>query len=51
MLTTQVTLTNQHEAHVVEEPIAEAFEDLTDAASSSLDFWSNPFDDEDWNNA
>ncbi|GEM_PF-7031963 len=25
--------------------------DLIQAAHSSLDFWDNPFDDEDWNNA
>ena len=24
-------------------------QDLTAAASSSLDFWNNPLDDEDWN--
>jgi hypothetical protein len=29
----------------------DAFEDLLSAAQSSLDFWDNPFDDEDWNNA
>lgn len=27
------------------------FADLLSAAQSSLDFWDNPFDDEDWNNA
>lgn len=25
------------------------FDDLLQAASSSLDFWDNPYDDEDWN--
>jgi hypothetical protein len=25
--------------------------DLVSAAESSLDFWNNPLDDEDWNNA
>ena len=35
---------------VVEHPI-EAFDDLLAAATSSTDFWDNPFDDEDWNNA
>jgi hypothetical protein len=25
--------------------------DLVSAAQSSLDFWDNPLDDEDWNNA
>ena len=28
-----------------------AFGDLLAASQSSLDFWDNPFDDEDWNNA
>ena len=27
------------------------FRDLAAAASSSLEFWDNPEDDEDWNNA
>ena len=30
---------------------AESFQDLTAAAQSSLEFWDNPLDDEDWNNA
>lgn len=34
---------------VVEEP--EAFTDLLFASETSLDFWDNPIDDEDWNNA
>ena len=25
--------------------------DLTGASQSSTDFWDNPYDDEDWNNA
>jgi hypothetical protein len=25
------------------------FRDLTEAAESTLDFWDNPLDDEDWN--
>lgn len=29
----------------------EAFGDLAGAAESSLEFWNNPLDDEDWNNA
>jgi hypothetical protein len=29
-------------------PEAYDFDDLTAAASSSLDFWDNPLDDEDW---
>ena len=28
-----------------------AFSDLLLASQSSLDFWDNQFDDEDWNNA
>jgi hypothetical protein len=35
---------------VVERPIEE-LDDLVAAATSSTDFWDNPFDDEDWNNA
>jgi len=35
---------------VIEEP-ADNFSDLLMAAQSSLDFWDNPYDDEDWNNA
>ncbi|MCI0696260.1 hypothetical protein L0337_30185 [candidate division KSB1 bacterium] len=35
---------------VIEEP-ADNFSDLILAAQSSLDFWDNPYDDEDWNNA
>ncbi len=27
------------------------FSDLVSAAESTLDFWNNPLDDEDWNNA
>ena len=27
------------------------FNDLLMASESSTDFWNNPFDDEDWNNA
>jgi hypothetical protein len=34
---------------VIEEP-ADPFDDLLSAAQSSLDFWNNSFDDEDWNN-
>lgn len=29
----------------------DAFADLAQAAKSSTDFWDNPLDDEDWNNA
>ena len=34
---------------VVEEP--DDFSHLVSAANSSLDFWDNPYADEDWNNA
>jgi hypothetical protein len=27
------------------------FRDLVSAAQTSLDFWDNPYDDEDWNHA
>jgi len=35
---------------VVPEP-QELFNDLAAAATSSLAFWDNPLDDEDWNDA
>jgi hypothetical protein len=35
---------------IVEHPVDESHE-LTVAATSSTDFWDNPYDDEDWNNA
>ena len=38
-------------AHVVVfviEAADDIFSDLLSAAQSSLDFWDNPFDDEDW---
>ena len=35
---------------VIEEPDGETT-DLIAAAESSLAFWDNPWDDEDWNNA
>ena len=35
---------------VIEESF-EATHDLVSAAQTSLDFWDNPYDDEDWNNA
>ena len=33
------------------EPSEDATHDLLEASQSSLDFWDNTFDDEDWNNA
>ena len=35
---------------VIEES-GERFNDLLSATQSRLDFWDNPLDDEDWNNA
>jgi hypothetical protein len=35
---------------VIQEP-ASTFDDLVAATQSSLGFWDNPLDDEDWNNA
>jgi hypothetical protein len=35
---------------VIEET-SESFADLLSAAQSSTDFWDNPYDDEDWNDA
>lgn len=29
----------------------DSFSNLLAASESGLDFWNNPFDDEDWNNA
>jgi hypothetical protein len=29
----------------------ESFDDLVEASGSSTDFWDNPLDDEDWNDA
>jgi len=29
----------------------DSFPDLVSAAQSSIDFWENPLDDEDWNDA
>ena len=44
-----------HGAHVavyvIEEPPTDSLEDMLAAASTSLDFWDNALDDEDWNNA
>ena len=40
-------------AHVTVFVISEHddFDDLMSASLSSADFWDNPFDDEDWNDA
>jgi hypothetical protein len=36
---------------VIRESESDALYDLVSAAESSLDFWDNPLDDEDWNEA
>ena len=41
-------------AHVVVfviKTVEDFFADILGAAQSSLEFWDNPLDDEDWNNA
>ena len=32
-------------------PVKDEFAELLSAAVSSAEFWDNPYDDEDWNNA
>lgn len=44
-------LPGEHIIVFVVKEVADIFDDLLEAARSSLDFWDNPFDDEDWNNA
>lgn len=34
---------------VISEQATDNFNDLLAATQTSLDFWDNPFDDEDWN--
>lgn len=36
---------------IYEESEADIVDDLVNAAESSIGFWDNPLDDEDWNNA
>ncbi len=36
---------------IVIEEGADSFHDLLQASESGLDFWDNPIDDEDWNDA
>lgn len=40
-----------HVEVVVLSPEKDDFESLVEASNSATDFWNNPFDDEDWNNA
>ena len=35
----------------VQDERAQEWSDLLHTATSSLDFWDNPYDDEDWNDA
>ena len=41
----------EHVIVFVVKEVADNFDDLLEAAQGNLDFWDNPFDDEDWNNA
>jgi len=36
---------------IVLRPVEGDLDDLVHAATSSTDFWDNPLDDQDWNNA
>jgi hypothetical protein len=50
----EVTVPYAPGAHVVVFVLPESFdttEDLVAAAQTTLDFWDNPYDDEDWDNA
>ena len=40
-----------HVTVLVVESSPEEPDDLVSAAASSLEFWDNPYDDEDWNSA
>jgi hypothetical protein len=40
-----------HVTVLVAEESVESFDELIAAASTSLDFWNNALDDEDWNDA
>lgn len=44
-------LAGAHVSVLVTEKSADAFDDLVAASTSSLEFWDNPYDDEDWNDA
>jgi hypothetical protein len=50
-VTVQTPLPPHARVEVIVVPRADEFEDLAAAAQSSLDFWDNPLDDEDWNDA
>jgi hypothetical protein len=43
--------TGAHVVVFVLEVPGDDFRDLLSASKTSLDFWDNSFDDEDWNNA
>ena len=40
-----------HVTVFVIQELSDSSDDLLQASESSLGFWYNPFDDEDWNNA
>ncbi len=50
-LTTPIPAGSRVEVVVIPEEQEDEMTDLVDAASSSLDFWDNPIDDAEWNNA
>jgi hypothetical protein len=50
-LTVPVSAGSRVEVIVITHGTSDDFEDLVDAAKSSTDFWDNPMDDADWNNA
>jgi hypothetical protein len=44
-------MTNPIENEALALPEPDEFEGLVEAAETSLGFWDNPWDDEDWNSA
>jgi hypothetical protein len=50
-LTTPIPAGCRVEVLVIPEEQEDDMADMLDAASSSFDFWDNPIDDAEWNNA
>jgi hypothetical protein len=50
-ITVPVAPGSRVEVLVITPDTVEDFQDLVDAAQSSTDFWNNPVDDAEWNNA
>jgi len=42
---------NDANSQITDEPADDELHDVLEASASSTDFWDNPEDDEDWNNA